>query len=152
MSGIRCQLCDGLILNGRCRTCGMPYRNDEVLYHLNENSRDHYKHATPKAQAMMRNSRVPLGDKASSNKGKTRPNLQNKNTQNRNNTVPDRMMSKEQIRAQQERVRQEAMAKINTTNVPKRNTTAKNQTKKKGIGWIWWVIILFYIIAGFLAR
>ena len=63
MKGIKCQLCDGLILNGRCKTCGMPYRNDEVLYHLNESRHDHYKHATPKAQEMMRQSTIPLGDK-----------------------------------------------------------------------------------------
>ena len=33
---MRCQLCDGPIVNGRCRDCGMPYRKDELLYHLIE--------------------------------------------------------------------------------------------------------------------
>ena len=32
----RCQVCDGPVVNGRCKLCGMPYRNDETLYHLNE--------------------------------------------------------------------------------------------------------------------
>ena len=42
----RCQVCDGPVVNGRCKLCGMPYRNDETLYHLNENRSDHYRHAT----------------------------------------------------------------------------------------------------------
>ena len=36
MAGQRCQVCGGKVVNGRCSLCGMPYRNDEVLYHLNE--------------------------------------------------------------------------------------------------------------------
>ena len=49
MIGEKCPLCDGPVSGGRCTLCGMPYRKDEILYHLNENSRDHYKHATDKA-------------------------------------------------------------------------------------------------------
>lgn len=45
----RCQVCDGPVVNGRCKLCGMPYRNDETLYHLNENRSDHYRHATSRA-------------------------------------------------------------------------------------------------------
>ena len=41
----RCQVCDGPVVSGRCKLCGMPYRNDEERYHLNENRRDHYAHA-----------------------------------------------------------------------------------------------------------
>lgn len=33
---MRCPLCDGPVVNGRCKDCGMPYRKDEILYHLNE--------------------------------------------------------------------------------------------------------------------
>lgn len=55
----RCQVCDGPVANGRCRLCGMPYRNDEILYHLNENRSDHYRHATPKAREIMRRMEVP---------------------------------------------------------------------------------------------
>ena len=36
MAGEKCQVCGGRVVNGRCSLCGMPYRNDEVLYHLNE--------------------------------------------------------------------------------------------------------------------
>ena len=32
--GKRCQVCDGPIVNGRCKYCGMPYRNDMELYQL----------------------------------------------------------------------------------------------------------------------
>lgn len=39
MAGQRCQVCGGKVVNGRCSLCGMPYRNDEVLYHLNEPGR-----------------------------------------------------------------------------------------------------------------
>ena len=49
--GVRkCCVCEGSIVNGRCRDCGMPYRRDEELYHLNENRRDHYKHASKEAR------------------------------------------------------------------------------------------------------
>lgn len=55
----RCQVCGGPVSEGRCRLCGMPYRNDEVLYHLNENRRDHYRHATGKARRIMRELEQP---------------------------------------------------------------------------------------------
>ena len=51
---MRCPLCDGSIVNGRCTQCGMPYRNDEVLYHLNESRSDHYKHASTQAKKIMK--------------------------------------------------------------------------------------------------
>lgn len=59
----RCQVCDGPVVNGRCKLCGMPYRNDEILYHLNESRSDHYSHATGKARAIMRQEEIPLGDR-----------------------------------------------------------------------------------------
>ena len=59
----RCQVCDGPVVNGRCKLCGMPYRNDETLYHLNENRSDHYRHATGRARAIMRQEEIPLGDR-----------------------------------------------------------------------------------------
>lgn len=49
----RCQLCDGPVAGGRCTLCGMPYRNDAVLYHLNENQRDHFRHASREAREEM---------------------------------------------------------------------------------------------------
>lgn len=50
----KCQVCGGRVVNGRCSLCGMPYRNDDVLYHLNEPREAHYKHASAKAREMMR--------------------------------------------------------------------------------------------------
>lgn len=50
----KCQVCGGRVVNGRCSLCGMPYRNDEVLYHLNEPREAHYKHASSKVREIMR--------------------------------------------------------------------------------------------------
>lgn len=50
---MKCSLCEGPIVDGRCKLCGMPYRRDEVLYHLNENRRDHYRHASDKARKII---------------------------------------------------------------------------------------------------
>lgn len=59
---MKCPLCDGSVVNGRCRDCGMPYRNDEILYHLNEDRRSHEKHATDKGREELLKRMVPLGD------------------------------------------------------------------------------------------
>ena len=58
----RCQLCDGPVAGGRCTLCGMPYRNDAVLYHLNENQSEHYRHASRKAREEMIRRQTPPGD------------------------------------------------------------------------------------------
>ena len=49
----RCQVCDGPVVNGRWKLCGMPFRNDETLYHLNEYRSGKYRHATSSAQEIM---------------------------------------------------------------------------------------------------
>ena len=54
MAGEKCQVCGGRVVNGRCSLCGMPYRNDEILYHLNEPRDVHYRHASAKVRDMMR--------------------------------------------------------------------------------------------------
>ena len=59
----RCQVCDGPVVDGRCKLCGMPYRNDDELYHLNENRRDHYAHASRRERQIMREAEVPLPDR-----------------------------------------------------------------------------------------
>lgn len=75
MRGKRCQVCDGAVVNGRCRLCGMPYRNDEILYHLNENRSDHYRHATERAKKIMREQQIPSADrKLSGQKRASKPN------------------------------------------------------------------------------
>lgn len=59
----QCQLCGGPVENGRCKLCGMPCRSDEILYHLNENRRDHYEHAPNKVKRILRAMEVPAGDR-----------------------------------------------------------------------------------------
>mgnify|MGYP004475993453 FL=1 len=61
--GKRCNVCDGPVVNGRCKYCGMPYRSDMELYHLNENRSDHYRHASAKAKRVMAESEIPLPDR-----------------------------------------------------------------------------------------
>lgn len=61
--GKRCQVCDGPIVNGRCKYCGMPYRNDAVMYHLNENRSEHYRHSSAKVRREMDQSEIPLPDR-----------------------------------------------------------------------------------------
>ena len=58
---MKCPLCDGTVVNGRCKECGMPYRNDEILYHLNESRSDHYRHASDKARKIMQTQSAGVG-------------------------------------------------------------------------------------------
>lgn len=111
MRGKRCQVCDGPIANGRCRYCGMPYRNDEVLYHLNESRSDHYRHATEKARATMRQQQIPLGDRK---------------------REQDRSSAKAEIRVRQEQERQAAMQRMTNTRVPVSNKTAAPKADIRG--------------------
>ena len=71
--GKRCQVCDGPVVNGRCKYCGMPYRNDMELYHLNEDRSEHYRHASAKVRKAMAESEIPLPDrnKTTPKSGKT---------------------------------------------------------------------------------
>lgn len=108
MIGERCLLCDGPVSEGRCIVCGMPYKKDEILYHLNENSRDHYKHATEKARKIMRSKAAASGT-AGRSLGKN--------------------ASKEEIRAYQEKMRQEAVKRITDTKTPV--SSGKDHAKKK---------------------
>ncbi len=59
----KCQVCGGPVSGGRCRLCGMPYRNDNEMYHLNENRRDHYQHASASTRRKMAESEIPLPDR-----------------------------------------------------------------------------------------
>ena len=67
----KCQVCGDRIVDGKCVSCGMPYRNDDELYHLNENKAEHYAHATRSARQQMDQNEIPLPDrrKASAYKG-----------------------------------------------------------------------------------
>ena len=84
MAGQRCQVCGGKVVNGRCSLCGMPYRNDEVLYHLNEPREIHYKHASAKVRDMMRQYGQDA-DQTTQHNGNV-----NRNTNANRNTNPSR--------------------------------------------------------------
>lgn len=70
--GKRCQVCDGPIVDGRCKYCGMPYRCDAELYHLNEDRSEHYRHASAKVRKAMRESEIPLPDRSRTVSGTTK--------------------------------------------------------------------------------
>lgn len=112
MIGERCPLCDGPVANGRCTICGMPYKKDEILYHLNENSRDHYKHATEKAREIMRSKAAVSGTDGRS--------------LGKNASAAD-------IRAHQQEVRQEAVKRMTATKpqTSSEKTKADKKTRKK---------------------
>lgn len=38
---MRCSICEGNVVNGRCAECGMLMPDERNRYHLNENMRDH---------------------------------------------------------------------------------------------------------------
>lgn len=67
---MKCPLCDGTVVNGRCKECGMPYRNDEILYHLNESRSDHYRHASDKARKIMQTQSAGVGSLGKGSAGK----------------------------------------------------------------------------------
>lgn len=145
MKGKRCQVCDGSVVNGRCRLCGMPYRNDEVLYHLNENKETHYEHATAKAREIMQQQQIPLGDsKKTAGKSTYHQNIEHRNGR--------QTLTKEQIRAQQERVRKEAMQKMTTTRVPVGMKQTKGNEKKNNPGRVLWLVALIYLILMYIGR
>lgn len=107
--GKRCQVCDGPIVNGRCKYCGMPYRNDAVMYHLNEDRSEHYRHSSAKVRREMDQSEIPLpdrkggadytkkktaGNKGTKNKSTARKTVNNKNTTNKTVSNAGRTASK----------------------------------------------------------
>lgn len=108
---MKCPLCDGTVVNGRCKECGMPYRNDEILYHLNESRSDHYRHASDKARKIMQ-AQQRAGAGAAKAKG-------------------SRTVSRQTFKEQQRQIRQEAMRKMMDTGNTARST-AKTRQKSWG--------------------
>lgn len=134
----RCQICDAPVVNGRCKLCGMPYRNDELLYHLNENRSDHYRHATSKARAMMRQDEIPLGDKKLS--GNSRPLRDKKPSGNSkpsgNNKPGNPGMYKANVRTGA------------TGNGGKKSNVYTRTPAKKKKHWFRWLILAIIIFTG----
>lgn len=144
---MKCPLCDGAVVNGRCRDCGMPYRNDELLYHLNEDRRSHEKHATDKAKEELLKRMVPLGDTAKQTSSRT----VNKNTQKKSSKTIGRSTS--QTTEKKARNNQKAAARSKKEFGRSNNSSwssEKKPKKKKSLGGIiFWIIVIFMIARPF---
>ena len=84
---VRCELCDGKIVNGRCVDCGMDYTRRKNRYHLNENCDDYDRNARKINDAYedtLRGKNEPQKDKKKKEKAKlngkasAKPNTQRK--------------------------------------------------------------------------
>ena len=144
---MKCPLCDGPVVNGRCRQCGMPYKNDELLYHLNEDRRTHEKHATDKAKEELLKRMVPLGDTAKQTSSRT----VNKNTQKKSSKTIGRSTS--QTTEKKARNNQKAAARSKKEFGRSNNSSwssEKKPKKKKSLGGIiFWIIVIFMIARPF---
>ena len=139
---MKCPLCDGTVVNGRCKECGMPYRKDEILYHLNESRSDHYRHASDKARKIMQ-TQQRAGNTAknasSGAKGST-------------GKANSRTVSRQTYKEQQKQIRQGAMRKMTDTgNAGKGWSTAGNTSqkpkKRSKLGILWAIIIILAVLA-----
>lgn len=144
----KCQVCDGPIVNGRCKLCGMPYRRDEELYHLNEDRSEHYRHASRSVQRKMREQEIPLADRKENRSIRENPEAER--------SLAD--LTKEQMRARraanQARIEQakrlQPKESVKPGMYPNKKKTVtvdhnghvKPEKKKLGIGWIIWLILL----------
>ena len=87
----------------------MPYRNDAVMYHLNEDRSEHYRHSSAKVRREMDQSEIPLPDrkggadytkkktaenKGTKNKSTARKTVNNKNTTSKTVSNAGRTASK----------------------------------------------------------
>ena len=113
---MRCQLCDGPVVGGRCKSCGMPYKNDAVLYHVNEDRKTHDRHASEKAREELRKRLAP----SETVKKAQQPQPQRKTT---GNTTGNQTA----YRAQ----KQKNPAKVKASSVSEKKNTISSQPKKK---------------------
>ena len=156
---MKCPLCDGTVVNGRCKECGMPYRNDEILYHLNESRSDHYRHASDKARRIMQAQQSAGNAAKSVGAGAKRTGSQAK-TGTGKNDADGRTISRQTFKEQQKQIRQEAMRKMtdtgNTTATARRTVqkswsttgdTEKKPKKRSKLGILWVLIIILGAVA-----
>ena len=154
--GKRCQVCDGPIVDGRCKYCGMPYRCDAELYHLNEDRSEHYRHASAKVRKAMRESEIPLPDRSRTVSGATKK--QNMNAQKtKSQTVKAQNIKTQDVRKQTAKkqtaaaqtARQQTMGQQTTwsqaqtarTYAGKSPAPAKKKKRKSKKAVIFWVIL-----------
>lgn len=157
MAGQRCQVCGGKVVNGRCSLCGMPYRNDEVLYHLNEPREIHYKHASAKVRDMMRQYGQDA-DQTTQHNGNVNRNM--KNTNVNRNTNASRNTDWNRNPAGSRNTGAEAGRKTTADNARNKTMVGRNHTgvldqgkkqqkkdqKNSGAGWIIWIIVTLAIL------
>ena len=154
--GKRCQVCDGPIVDDRCKYCGMPYRSDAEMYHLNENRSEHYRHASVKVRKAMRESEIPLPDrnKAASGTGKSRnvnvqkTQKQTAKVQNIKTQTTKKQPAGTQTTRQQNAGRQTAWSQPQTvqsqtarTYAGKSSVPAKKKKRKRKKVLIFWIIL-----------
>ena len=113
---MRCQLCDGPVVGGRCKSCGMPYKNDAVLYHVNEDRKTHDRHASEKAREELQKRLAP----SETVKKAQQPQPQRKTT---GNTAGNRTA----YRAQKHK----KTAKTGTVSASEKRNTLSSEPKKK---------------------
>ena len=99
---MKCPLCDGTVVNGRCKECGMPYRNDEILYHLNESRSDHYRHASDKARKIMQTQSAGVGSPGKGSAGKAAGNQNTSSGREKIRPAKTKKHSKEAIQSEVE--------------------------------------------------
>ena len=126
--GKRCQVCDGPIVNGRCKYCGMPYRNDMELYHLNEDRSEHYRHASAKVKKAMAENEIPLSDR-----NKTVPKAA-KTSSARTQTIrtQNTKVQTSRIQTSGQRKHQSVVQRTDCPYIQHRKKTAKSEKKKSG--------------------
>lgn len=161
MAGEKCQVCGGRVVNGRCSLCGMPYRNDDILYHLNEPREVHYKHASAKVRDLMRGYGSPDGKTEGSAGGQKRsPAGSASNRQNAGNAVrgAGAATGRGGIQGQKKQpaAKNTATKQAENLNQGRNRNQGTPQTAQKersgrsgGKGWIIWLIIgLLFAIPG----
>ena len=135
--GKRCQVCDGPVVNGRCKYCGMPYRNDLELYHLNEDRSEHYRHASAKVRKAMAESEIPLPDRNKTANKSSKTSTVKK-------TVPKAKTEKVQTSVKKASAGQNVGTRTYTTN---RNPVQKRKEKKKSKNGatVFWIIVVILL-------
>ena len=138
---MKCPLCDGSVVNGRCRDCGMPYRNDEILYHLNEDRRSHEKHATDKAREELLKRMVPLGDEKQDS---------GQASEKKTQKISGKTVQKNAARTvvKKDKDKQKAAARSKKEFGRSSNSSWSSDKKKKSLGSIiFWVFTVLVLVA-----
>lgn len=141
--GKRCQVCDGPIVDGRCKYCGMPYRNDSAMYHLNEDRSEHYRHASAKVRKAMAESEIPLPDRKMAE-------IKSANVSGRRKTqkqIAKTSQTMKQQTAGSQTTEKKKAGRYGSGKVLTSNTKPKRKRKNKKMA-IFWAALLGLVILG----